>query len=71
MVPVLRIEASTASWGAACIYIIVNKVGAFIPVTPATATVLLIETQGKVYKLRQRVHTAILQFESGVCPVQD
>jgi hypothetical protein len=33
MAPVLHIEASTASWGAACIYIVVNKVGAFIPVS--------------------------------------
>jgi hypothetical protein len=28
-IPVLRIEAGTASWGAALIYIVVNKVGAF------------------------------------------
>jgi hypothetical protein len=41
MAPVLRIEASTASWGAACIYIVVNRVGAFIPVSSATATLLL------------------------------
>ena len=71
MAPVLGIEASTASWGAACVYIVVHKVGAFIPVTPATATVLLGETQGIVHKHRQRVHTAILQFELVVCPVQD
>jgi hypothetical protein len=30
--PVLRIETNTASWGAACIHIVVNNAGAFIPV---------------------------------------
>src|SRR5918996_2535408 len=40
MAPVLRIEAGPASWGAACIYIVVNKVDAFIPVSSATATLL-------------------------------
>jgi hypothetical protein len=37
---VLRIEAGTASWGAACIYIVVNKVGAFIPLSSDTASLL-------------------------------
>jgi hypothetical protein len=32
--------AGTASWGAACIYIVVNRVDAFIPVSSATATLL-------------------------------
>jgi hypothetical protein len=52
--PVLRIEASTAYWGAACIYIVVNKVGAFIPVSSDTATVLVEETQAKLHDQRQR-----------------
>jgi hypothetical protein len=29
--PVLRIEVNSASCGAACIYIVVKKVGVFIP----------------------------------------
>ena len=40
MAPILRTEAGTTSWGAACIYIIVNKVSAFIPVSSDTATLL-------------------------------
>src|SRR5215204_417468 len=43
-----------ASCGAACIYIVVNEVGAFMPVSSPTATVLQVETQGQVYEHRQR-----------------
>jgi hypothetical protein len=32
----------------------VNEIGAFIPVSSVTATVLLVETQGKVHELGQR-----------------
>jgi hypothetical protein len=42
MAAVPGIEASTPFWGDACNYIVVNKVGAFIPVLSATATLLLV-----------------------------
>jgi len=48
--PVLRIEVNIASCGTVYIFIIVNRVGAFISVSSATATVLVVETRGKVHE---------------------
>jgi hypothetical protein len=56
--PVLRIEAGTASWGAACLYIVVNKVGAFIPVH----RILLLSCMGHLTATTVRVGV----FVSGV-----
>jgi hypothetical protein len=58
MAAVLGIEASTASWGAACLYIVVNKVGAFIPVH----RILLLSCMGHLTATTVRVGV----FVSGV-----